>query len=426
METQTPPTAPENQPVSRWFVGCGLLIFGVIVAAFSFFGGVAVGTSNLLAPLGLRVVDTDRADTPDDLQEEFAPFWETYDLLQELYVDQPIDDGALVEGAIQGMLESLDDPNTGYMSPTQFEISMQDFGGDLEGIGVEVDTSGEFLRVVSPMRGSPAEAAGVLPGDLIVAVDGVDLTGMDPFEAISLVRGPAGTDVTITVIREGEDEPLEFTITRYRITIAQAEGEMLDDRIGLVQINSFGDNTSAELEDTLKTLIGQGAEGFVIDLRNNPGGSLTAAVEAISQFIDESPVLLEEFGDGSQRTFSHIPGGLATDAPIVLLVNGGSASASEVFAMAVRDYDRGIILGETTFGKGTVQVWQPLTTNNGAVRITIAKWLSPEGTWVHEVGIEPDIVVELTPEDREAGLDPQLDAALENLREQLGVFASTP
>lgn len=426
METQTPPTAPENPPVSRWFVGCGLLIFGVIVAGFSFFGGVAVGSSNLLAPLGLRVVNSDRAGTPEELQAAFAPFWETYDLLQELYVDQPIDNGALVEGAIRGMLESLGDPNTGYMSPTQFEISMQDFGGDLEGIGVEVDTSGEYLRVVSPMRGSPAEAAGVLPGDLIVAVDGVDLTGMDAFEAISLVRGPAGTDVTITVIREGEDEPLDFTITRYRITIPQAEGEMLDDQIGLVQINSFGDNTSAELEDTLRTLIGQGAQGFVIDLRNNPGGSLTAAVESISQFIDESPVLLEEFGDGSQRTFRHIPGGLATEAPIVLLVNGGSASASEVFAMAVRDYDRGLILGETTFGKGTVQIWQPLTTNNGAVRITIAKWLSPEGTWVHGVGIEPDIVVALTPEDREAGLDPQLDAALETLREQLSVFASTP
>lgn len=353
--------------------------------------------------------------TPNELQQLFTPFWETWTLVHEQYVDQPVDDVALMRGAIRGMLEALGDDHTSFMDPQEFEDANAGLAGNYEGIGAYVDTTGDYLTVISPIKGSPAEAAGLRAGDKIIAIDGEDMTGINPELARRKVLGPAGSQVILTIVREGEDEPLDVPITRAQITIASVEYEMKGD-IAYIQLNTFGDTTSQELRDALKELMAQNPKGLILDLRNNGGGYLRTSVEVLSQFIKKGEVALyEQYGDGNRDTFETLGGGLAIDIPMVVLINEGSASASEIVAGALQDYERATLVGVKSYGKGSVQNWIPLNSNEGAVRITIAKWLTPKERTIHKVGLEPDIAVELTTEDREAERDPQLDKALELL-----------
>jgi carboxyl-terminal processing protease len=271
------------------------------------------------------------------------------------------------------------------------------------------------VEIVSPLPGSPAEAAGILPGDLIIGVDGEDTTGQDLFTVITKVRGPAGTTVRLKIIREGETEPLEFEIVRAKITIPSVESKMLDGQIGYVRVNSFGDKTVSELKTQLKALMDENPKGLILDLRGNPGGYRDAAIDVASQFIGDGTIMIQRYGDGHQEVFDATKGGLATDVPLVVLVNRGSASASEIVAGAIQDRKRGTVLGEQSYGKGTVQDWRPLSHDQGSVRITIARWLTPDERSIDKVGITPDVEVKLTKEDRAARLDPQLDAAVQLL-----------
>jgi carboxyl-terminal processing protease len=293
--------------------------------------------------------------------------------------------------------------------------------GEYDGIGAWVDSTGDYLAIVSPMPGSPAEEAGLKPGDLVLAIDGEDMTGIDGDLVIKKVLGTAGTVVELTIHREGETEPLVFEVTRAHISIPSVEGELLEGNVGYVHIFTFGANTTPELRATLEDLLEQGAEGFVVDFRNNGGGYLTTAIEVASEFLPEDEVVLyEKYGDGRLDTHKADAGGLATNLPIILLINEGSASASEVVAGAIQDLGRGELVGMTSFGKGSVQNWVPLNNDQGAVRVTIAKWLTPAERTIHEVGLEPDVVVEITEEDFEAERDPQLDKAVELLLEKIG------
>jgi carboxyl-terminal processing protease len=350
--------------------------------------------------------------TPAGLADTFAPFWEAWDLVHENYVDQPVDDRALMYGAIKGMVQALGDPHTGYSTPAESKILFSDASGELEGIGAEVSSKGDAVEIISPLPGSPAEAAGILPGDLIVGVDGEDTTGQDLFTVITKVRGPAGTVVHLSILRVGEPEPLEFEITRAKIIIPSVESKMLQDGIGYVKINSFGENTADELQEQLEALMAQKPNGLVLDLRGNPGGYRDAAIDVASQFIGDGLIMIQRYGDGREEKFEAGQGGLATEIPLVVLINKGSASASEIVAGAIQDYGRGQILGEQSYGKGTVQIWPKLSNNQGSVRITIARWLTPEGHSIDKEGIAPDITIELTPTDRDARRDPQLDAAV--------------
>ena len=353
--------------------------------------------------------------TPDSLAQTFDPFWEAWNLVHDEYVDQPVDDEELIQGAIEGMIEALDDPHSVYLTPEEYELLTSDLQGQLEGIGAEVDTSGEYVTIISPLPGSPAEAVGILPGDTILKVDGEDMLGMTGTEVVLKVRGPAGSTVRLTVGREGRDEPLDFDIVRAKITIASVEGKMLDGAIAYVKINSFGDNTARDLKQTLENLRAQDPDGVVLDLRGNPGGYLDAAIEVVSQFVGDGTVMLERFGNGREERYTARPNGLATDLPLVVLINEGSASASEIVAGAIQDRERGILVGETSYGKGTVQTSNDLGGHDGVVKITIARWLTPDGRAIHGQGLTPDEVVPLTEDDRAAGHDPQLDAALEIL-----------
>jgi len=364
--------------------------------------------------------DDQTSATPSELQTLFVPFWEAWNIVHEQYVNQPVDDTVLMQGAIRGMLEAVGDDYTYYMDPRVFELESTSLSGEYQGIGAYVDTQGEFLTVVSPIEGSPAEAAGLRPGDMIIAIDGEDMADYTPEEARQRVLGEAGTTVVLTIQREEEPEPLEFTIVRAKIMVASVTGEMLDNGIAYVDINQFGDNTTSELRTVLDELLLQNPQGIVLDLRFNPGGYLITSVEVMSEFIDEGVVLIEQYGDGTRDVYSALGNGRATDLPMVVLINEGSASASEILAGALQDYGRAELVGVQSFGKGSVQVFAPLSNEQGAVRVTIAKWLTPEERTIEDTGLSPDHIVEMTDEDYDNDLDPQLDKAVEVL---LGLIA---
>ena len=402
------------------------LFVAVILLAGAFAGGFLAGNilpstplrglNDLLPPSTVIAPDTDtQAATPAELQTLFAPFWEAWNIVHEQYVDQPVDDVALMQGAIRGMMDALGDKQTFYMEPIEYETQSSSLQGEYEGIGAYVDLDGDYLTIVSPISGSPADLAGIHPGDKVIATDGEDMTGVAPEEARLKVLGPEGSQVTLTVEREGEPEPLEFVITRARINIKSAEGEMLENEIAYIDINTFGDKTSAELQSTLDTLLKENPKGIIIDLRNNPGGYLHTSVEVTSEFLEEGAILFEEYGDGKRDVYNASGDGKATDLPIVVLVNEGSASASEIVAGALQDYGRAKLVGVQSYGKGSVQNWVPLSNDQGAARVTIAKWLTPKERAIDGVGLTPDFIVEMTPEQFEAELDPQLDKAIEVL-----------
>jgi carboxyl-terminal processing protease len=398
-----------------------LLVFvAVVLIACSFGGGFAAGH---FLPLGTSdttatppQVDTTQGGTPQDLQATFAPFWEAWTLVHENYVGQPVDDNLLMQGAIQGMMDSLGDPHTTYMDPQEYKDATTQLQGSYAGIGAYVDTNGEFLTVIRPISGSPAEAVGLQPGDIILAVDGMDVTGMAPEAVRQKVLGPAGTQVTLTIQR-GEQEPFDVVITRATIVIPSVESKMLDNKIGYIKISIFGESTASDFHDQLSAILAQNPQGLIVDLRDNTGGYLDAAIAIVSEFIPGGEVVVyEQFGDGTKTPYEAFPDGLATDPglPIVVLVNGYSASASEIVAGALQDTGRARLLGETTYGKGSVQRWFPLS-NNGAVPVTIALWLTPDGRTIDKIGLTPDVEVALTADDYTSGLDPQLDAAVQLL-----------
>jgi len=414
-----------------------LIVLAVIVVALSSFsGGFFVGH---LMPLGgqlsggsmpIHVAPANptqsaaqESATPEEFQTLFKPFWEAWNLVHENYVDQPVDNIKLMRGAITGMMESLGDKHSTYMDPQTFTDANADLSGEYEGIGAYVDTTNDYLTVISPIPGSPAEKMGIKPGDKIVEIDGEDMTGVEPELARRKVLGPAGSVVKLSIAREGESKLLEFEITREKIVIKSASGKMLDNNIAYIQVTTFGDKTTPELLETLKDLMAQNPKGIILDLRNNGGGYLQTAVEVTSQFLGKGVVLYEQYGDGKRTQYDVIPGGMATDIPLVVLINEGSASASEITAGALQDTGRAKLVGATSYGKGSVQNWIPLSDDQGAVRITIAKWLTPNERTIHGKGLTPDVVVELTEEDFKAQRDPQLEVAAQAL---LHLVAGTP
>lgn len=345
----------------------------------------------------------------------FAPFWEVWDLVQERYFDQPLDDVALTTGAIDGLLATLGDRNTRYLTPQAEEAERDSMEGEIQGIGAEVANENGDIIIVAPIEGSPAAAAGLRPGDILRQADGVDLTGMDVSEAARVVRGPAGTTVHLVIERDGER--FEIDIVRDVIKLASVRGEMLPPMEGhhlaYVRINRFAFPTAAELTALLEELMPQNPSGLILDLRLNPGGSLDTVVDVADQFLPAGVILKERFGDGSENVYRSEDAGLAQDVPLVVLIDEGSASASEVLAGAIQDRGRGILIGLTSFGKGTVQSVHTLS-NGGGLRITTARWLTPNDRWVHEEGLTPDYVVPRNETD-EANSDPQLQAAIDFL-----------
>lgn len=407
---------------STWLI-LGLLA-GLILLAGSFTAGAMVATTVDLAGDLPVFSNSSNSTTSQQISEGeetsletlFEPFWESWDIIHNYYIDQPVDDTELMRGAIRGMLDSLGDQHTSYMDPDQYLQANIPIDGQYEGIGAWVDTSAEYLTIISPMPGSPAEEAGLLPGDEVIKIDGEDMTGIDGSLVIRKVLGPAGSTVVLSIRREGEVDLFDVTIIRAEITVPSVDSRMLEDQIGYVQIITFGADTQGELQEHLQEILDQNPVGLIVDLRNNGGGYLQTAVEVASEFISEGVILYEDYGpDEEIQKYEALDGGLATDIPLVLLVNGGSASASEIVAGAIQDLDRAPLVGTTTFGKGSVQNWIALNNEQGAVRVTIARWLTPAERQIHEIGLAPDIEIEITEQDILDELDPQLDKAIEVL-----------
>lgn len=403
------------------------VVLSLILLTGTFIGGAWVGASLSLNSGNSLSIDTNTSSnsnadgtsassetTPVDTETLFQPFWQAWDLVHQLYIDLPVDDTLLMQGAISGMMDSLGDPHSSYMDPFEFDQANAPLVGEYEGIGAYVDTSTEFLTIVSPIPNTPAEAAGLRSGDQIIAINGEDMTGIDASLVLRQVLGPAGTDVTLTILREGEPLPFDVTITRAVIEIPSVVSRMLDENIAYIRISSFGATTGQDVEDALSTLLEQNPHGIILDLRYNGGGYVTSAVEVISQFVGSGVALYEEYGDGTRQATNINPGGLATgDIPLVVLINEGSASASEITAGAIQDYGRGVLIGVTSYGKGSVQQWIPLDNEQGAVRITIAHWLTPNGHMINAIGLTPDIEVEITDADIQSETDSQLNRAIE-------------
>jgi len=380
---------------------------GVALLVTLFLAGYAFGAADR------RPASAQGSDQPEDTGTLFEPFWETWTLLHENYVD-PLDDQALMEGALRGMLGTLGDEHTDYMDPETFDRVNESMSGAYEGIGatVRLDETAGGLELVSIMPGSPAEIAGLLPGDTIIEVDGEDVTGMGQNEIIALVRGPAGTVVQLRVRRPGVPDPLTFDVTRDQIKIASVTWEVLDGGIGYLRLNQFEFSTGQTMRDAIENMDAESLNGLVLDVRANPGGYLTTAIDVASAFIENGPIVIER---GPDREFTHeaLGNAVAVEVPMVVLVDEGSASASELIAGALQDRGRAAVVGMPTFGKGSVQVWRELS-NGGGVRITISRWYTPNGRSVSDVGITPDLEVAFDPLHSQEE-DNQLQAAIELL-----------
>jgi len=411
-----------NKTLRAVLLGCVVIVLVVC----SFGGGFAAGH---FIPIGAKssVVTTttgSQGGTPSDLTTLFTPFWSAWKIIHQYYVDQPVNDTQLLQGAISGMVQSLGDAHTIYLSPQDYTNATTQLVGNYAGIGAYVDTSGKLLTITKPMPNSPAQKAGLLPGDQVIAVDGKDVTSLIPEAVRQKVLGAAGTVVKLTIQRPGQSAPFDVQITRATITIPSVTSKMLANNIAYIQIADFGDNTASDFKNQLALLLAHKPKGLILDLRDNGGGYLDAAIDIASEFIPSGVIVSEKSGNGKITPHDAKPDGLATDKslPMIVLVNAYSASASEIVSGALQDTGRAKLLGVTTYGKGTVQLWIPLSNNSknnqGAVAVTIARWLTPKGNTIDKKGLTPDIVVQMTPDDLKAGKDPQLDAAVQQLTNQ--------
>jgi len=343
--------------------------------------------------------------------ERFAPFWETWTLIHETHTSP--DDNALMEGAINGMMETLGDPHSGYMDPETFAMVNAGMSGEYEGIGATVrkDEKTGGLELVSIFENSPAEQAGLQPTDQIVRVEGKDITELTQEEGIALVRGPAGTPVRLGILRVGETDILKFEVLRAKIVVPSIESKILEGNIGYVRLSQFEFSTAPDLRVALQNIDANNLDGLIIDVRGNPGGYLTTVIDVASAFIPDGDIVLERTPN-NETEHPALGNAIAADVPMVILVDQGSASASELLAGALQDHHRATVVGMQTFGKGSVQSWFELT-NGGGVRITISRWYTPDGHSVSEVGIQPDVVVEYVPDEN---ADNQLEAAIQVLQ----------
>ncbi|NJD28791.1 MAG: S41 family peptidase [Chloroflexi bacterium] len=447
------PTARPRSPV----FAVAMVLVAVLAGGALFMSGYSVGRGQGLAP-----------GTPADEQAAWRPFWDVYSAIVNRYPLEDLERRTLIEGAIRGLVDAVGAPYSSYLSPDDFDQTIRDITGEFEGIGAEIGTvdgvgntidCGTFgpdcqLVIIAPLDGSPAERAGLRSGDVILAVDGSTLDGLTPDEARDRIRGEAGTEVELRIRRYDppaggppipaptpaptaapspgaspgaspapSTAPPRVVVDEFQLSVTRAKvvrrdvtsRTLADGNVGYVRIAGFSDAAADAFEAAVKKHVDDGVEKLVIDLRGNPGGFLTDARRVASVFIESGPVYWQEDANGVQTQTDAIGGGVATDEAIqvVLLIDGGSASASEIVAGALQDRGRATLVGQTSFGKGTVQEWIGLE-DLGGVRLTVWKWLTPNKRWIHHVGITPDVPVEV-PADTPRNEDPVLDKALEIL-----------
>jgi len=388
-----------------------LIILILFIASFSYFGGFLVGHKNIEFEKGFvpRLINT-QLSQPKEV--DFSLFWEVFNKIEEKYPGE-INRQNLVYGAIKGMVAALADPYSSFFAPGEFKEFLEDLTGQFEGIGIEISQKQNKFLIVAPLDGSPAQKAGLKAGDEILKIDGVETSLMTFEEVISKIRGKKGTEVTLTILRQGWGTPRDFTIKRGVIKVESVSYQLLEGRIGYLKISQFGDDTIPLLKKYLKTIEKDKPAGIILDLRNNPGGYLDGAVDVASVFLPAGKVVVieqDKSGERDEKKTTLSPS--LQNYKVVVLINKGSASGAEIVAGALKDWERATLVGEITFGKGSVQELEQLP-NNAALRLTIAKWLTPKGTEINGAGIAPDVAVA---ETEVAGQDPQLDKAKQLLQ----------
>lgn len=379
-------------------------IFGAILTAFGL--GFYFGKTQVVYPTGPGEID-------------MSLFWEAWGKLQDKYVDkEKFDNQKMIYGAISGMVKSLGDPYTVFMPPEDAKRFVEDTKGSFEGVGMEIGIRKDRLQVISPLESSPAQRAGILAGDIIAKIGDKDTGDMAVEEAVNLIRGPRGTEVVLTMFREGWEITREIKIIREVIVIPSLKLEFKDDDIAHLRLYQFSEKASSDFRKAVDQIFEKKSKKIILDLRNNPGGYLEVSRDIASWFLEEgSIVAIEDFGGKQEQNEYRAQGNAKLlSLPIVVLINKGSASASEILAGALRDNRNIKLIGETSFGKGSVQSLEQLR-GGATLKITIAKWLTPNGYSISEKGLDPDIKVELTEDDIKNQKDPQLDKAIEILKQ---------
>ena len=392
-----------------------LLIFLLSIGLFSggyYFGRRGFDIEYKKNPPEVRVVNRDSG--PKDV--DFSMFWEVWDLINTQHIDRPFDPRKLMYGALKGLTEAVGDPYTSFLIPVENETLSSSLNGEYEGIGAELGMKETQLIIVAPLDGSPAQKLGVKSGDAILKINGEDTASITITQAVSKIRGPKGQGVTLT-LKRGEEPEFNLTIVREKIVVKSVVWADKGDGVAYIRLSRFGEKTPQEWNDAVSDMLSKmpNLKSIVLDLRGNPGGFLTGSVYVASEFIEKGAVVKQVTADGTTTDLDVERRGKLLKYPVVVLIDQGSASASEILALALRDYGRAVLVGEKSFGKGTVQDARDFKDGAG-IHVTIAKWLSPKGTWIHKIGITPDIEVKITEEDIKANRDTQLDKAVEEAK----------
>lgn len=397
----------KNKSRNRNFLSLLLILLVSVSFGGGFYLGQGKGSNR---PIALGETAT---STVDENAFDFNVYWEAWDALRSDFVyKNKIKDKDIFYGSIKGLASATKDPYTVFMTPTETKEFADDLAGTFEGIGAEVGMRNDTLTIVAPLSGMPAEKAGLKAGDKIYAIDGASALGLTVDEAVKKIRGPKGTSVTLTVIRDKETAPRDIKIERGIIVIKSVEFTYRNDGIAVIKVSSFNDDTLYLFKDVIKQVKAKKPKGLILDLRNNPGGYLDTAVAMASEWVKEGPVVLEQFGDGKRNEYNALGNPQLETYKTMVLVNGGSASASEIVAGALRDYNKATLVGEQTYGKGSVQTIRDLS-DGSSIKITIATWMTPEGDFINEKGLAPQVEVKLTATDVEKGKDPQLQKAVD-------------
>ena len=390
-----------------------------LIIAFVFYNIGYRSGENGVSGTALSIENAESAEAPLD----FSPFWKAWNILNEKYVPASttvavVEDEEKLYGAISGLAASLEDPYTVFFPPVEAKLFESDIRGNFEGVGMEILAQDGAITVIAPLKDSPAFRAGMLAGDRIIKINGKETSGLTTEDAVQLIRGPRGTAVTVTVFREGVKEPFEVRLVRDIINIPIINTRSLPNGVFVIELYSFSEQSPNLFRNALREFVLSNNDKLILDLRGNPGGYLEAAIDMASWFLPASKVgVREDFGGRKDEKVYRSRGYdvFADNLKFVILIDKGSASASEILAGALAEHGKAILVGETTFGKGSVQELIGITSET-SLKVTVARWLPPKGLSISEKGIEPDYKVLRPPADMEAGRDPQLDKALEILK----------